>query len=76
TAMGCKPTTNNETKDANNSGLKCAPQALRSLVSIILSLVSYNDHVLTDTTNNETKATKNSGLKWSPQALRPLVSCL
>jgi hypothetical protein len=41
TAMGCKPTTNNETKDANNSGLKWAPQALRPLVSIILSLVSY-----------------------------------
>jgi hypothetical protein len=39
--MGRKPTTNNETKDANNSGLKWAPQALRPLVSCILSLVSY-----------------------------------
>jgi hypothetical protein len=39
--MGRKPTTNNETKDSNNSGLKWAPQALRPLVSCILSLVSY-----------------------------------
>jgi hypothetical protein len=41
--MGCKPTTNNETKDANNSGLKCALQALRPLVPIILSLFSYKN---------------------------------
>jgi hypothetical protein len=41
THMGLKPTTNNETKDSNNSGLKWAPQALRPLVSCILSLVSY-----------------------------------
>ncbi len=41
--MGRKTTTNNETKDANNAGLKWAPQALRPLVSCILSLVFYND---------------------------------
>jgi hypothetical protein len=39
--MGSKPTTNNETKDSNNPGLKWAPQALRPLVSSILSIVSY-----------------------------------
>ncbi len=44
THMGRKPTTNNETKDSNNSGLKWAPQALRPLVSCILSLVSYKPH--------------------------------
>ncbi len=40
--MGHKPRTSNETKDTNNTGrLKWAPQALRPLVSCILSLVSY-----------------------------------
>ena len=42
TCMGHKRTTSNETKDTNNTGrLKWAPQALRPLVSCILSLVSY-----------------------------------
>ncbi len=40
-----QPTTNNETKDINNAGLKWAPQALRPLVSCILFLVSYKNNL-------------------------------
>ena len=36
THMGLTPTTNNETKDTNNAGLKWAPQALHPLVSWFL----------------------------------------